>query len=157
MSIRRDSFEEMDRLFEQMRRSMMRGMAPMGYDFDVEYDADPSAFSTRTHMGSRRDINLTLEEADEGYVVIADLPGFETEEIDLRLDGETLIIAAEHDVEEESEGMHRASRRSIHERMRVPGDVVEDEISATYRNGVLEVTLPVREEPRDEGRSIDIN
>jgi HSP20 family protein len=134
-------FDEMEQMFDQMRRSM-GGMRPSfgidGYDFDT-------------------DSNLTLERTDDGYVVLADLPGFEKEEIDLRFDDGILSISASHEVSGEGMGAHYSRSRRVSDSIRVPGDILVEDIDATYRNGVLEVHLPVEGEMEDDSHRIDID
>jgi HSP20 family protein len=48
----------------------------------------------------RGHIHLTVEESADGYVVLADLPGFERDEIDLRFADGVLTIEAEYTAEE---------------------------------------------------------
>ncbi|WP_435194015.1 Hsp20/alpha crystallin family protein [Natronomonas sp. EA1] len=127
-------FDEMDRMFGQMRRPMWS--RPEWGVRGEEFGSD----------------NLRLETTKEGYVVIADLPGFEKEEIDLRFDEGVLSINASHEVAEDNS----MRSRHVHESISVPGSVLEDEISATYRNGVLEVTLPTEEDVTEESHRIDI-
>ena len=169
MDTRRDPFEEMERLFEQMRRSMMLPARSARYDDDRWTDEDrtdegfrmdfdfgiDSPF--RRRMGEYgEDVNLTVERGEDAHVVLADLPGFETGEIDLRFDDGRLTILAESDVDEEHEGMRSRRRRSVRESVRVPGDVIVEDIEATYRNGVLEISLPLAGESEDSHR-IDIS
>lgn len=149
MAIRRQPFEEMDRLFDQMRRSMVTGM-PFWYPTNEEHEYG------RERGLTGDDSNLSLEPTDDGYVVLADLPGFETEEIDLRFHDGMLTVVAEHEVTEEGGSMQSRRSRRVHERIHVPGDVTEDGISASYRNGVLEVHLPTVGDAEDEGVHIDI-
>ncbi|WP_254837569.1 Hsp20/alpha crystallin family protein [Natronomonas marina] len=87
-----------------------------------------------------------LYEEDGEFVLSIDAPGFEREDIDLTWDGGVLNVAAEH-VDED-----RGRKRTYHRRFRFPKDVETDAISASYTNGVLEVTLPIQEgiEPRGE-------
>lgn len=127
--MRRRSFDEMEQLFDRMRRSMLGG--PGGFGGDA---------------------NLSLEPTEGGYVVLADLPGFEREEIDLRFDDGELVVDAVHETTDDG---HARSRR-VHERLTVPATVLADAVEATYRNGVLEVFLPTEEEVDDVGHSIDI-
>ncbi|MEF8807152.1 Hsp20/alpha crystallin family protein [Natronomonas sp.] len=121
-------FDEMDRLFESMRRSMLGGSWMAG------------------------DTNLRLEATDDGYLVHADLPGFESDELDVRFDDGVLTIDAVHEVEDDD----RSRSRRIHESVRVGADVHIEEIEAEYHNGVLEVRLPV-DEAHDGGHRIDVN
>ncbi|WP_331235655.1 Hsp20/alpha crystallin family protein [Natronorarus salvus] len=150
--MRRDPFDEMDRMFEQMRRMMASGYPrAMGWGGD-DARSDLPALGGFAEQG----LNASIESDDEGYLVYADVPGFEKEELSLRFDGGILTIEAAHEEGEESEtGVHHRSRH-VHETLSVPGDVLEEEISATYRNGVLEVRLPTADEADESGRTIDI-
>lgn len=136
----------MDRWFDQMRR------ATVG---DGSWHGSPALPAT----GRGIDANVSLDPVDDGYVVLADLPGFDRDEIDLRFDDGTLLIAATHEVAEERNGpegqtaMHR--QRHVEERIHVPGAVSGDDMSATYRNGVLEVYLPGDDGDRT-GTAIDV-
>ncbi len=144
--MRMTPFDEMDRLFEQMRRSMLNA------GFDV---------AASVGLGAT---NLHLEAEDDAFVVRVDLPGFDRDEIDLRFDEDDgeLTIAAEHVTESGGEQVVSARSRRVHDRVRIPGTVLVDEIEASYRNGVLEVRLPTEEttedaDEDDEGRHrIDI-
>lgn len=142
MSIRRDPFEEMNRLFDQMRRSMSgMGMGPGRIESNRPVEGgDGLPVGGSDWMGGGT--NLTTKATDEGYVVLADLPGFDRDEIDLRFDDGTLSIVAEHGDSVESDGSFARRRRSVRETVRVPGTVPAEAIEAVYRNGVLEITLP---------------
>ena len=136
MALRANPFEEMERMMEQMRQS---------------------AFGDLSRASGS---NVTLETDEEGYVVLADLPGFEKEELDLRYEDGLLTIRAEHEVEDEYEAAgartKSARHRQVHERVRVPAEIHEDEITASYRNGVLEVHLPTVEDVDDGEHVIDV-
>jgi HSP20 family protein len=133
-----------------MNRTFRNMFDEFGAGFGRDYDGEG-------RMG-RRDIHLSIEEADGGDVVVADLPGFEKEEIDLRFDDGYLTIEAEHEVSEGSDTMHYTRSRSAFERVRLPeGDVVVEDIEAEYHNGVLEIHVPMAEPMDDEGHRIDID
>ena len=87
-----------------------------------------------------------LYEEDDAFVLSIDAPGFDREEIDLTWDRGVLNVAAEH-VDDD-----RNRKRTYHRRFRFPKDVDVDAVAASYTNGVLEVTLPIRDtiEPRGE-------
>lgn len=141
-----DPFERMERLFDQMRRSAMEPWGGHTWPGARASHGMP-AFGG---VGSR-DAAVTLEERDGEYVVLADLPGFERDDIDLRYDDGVLAIDGSTEVTEDE----TYRRRTVSESVRIPGDVVADEVRATYRNGVLEVTLPVEADSTDEYR-IDV-
>ena len=125
-------FDEMERMFEEMQgmfEGMRRGRGSFGAG-----------------------IALDVSRHDDEYLVVADLPGFEKEEIALTVDDGVLHIDAAHVVESEE----RSRSRTVHERVTLPGDVDADSdaFSASYRNGVLEIHLPASE--GSEGHRIDI-
>lgn len=147
-----DPFEQMEEMFEQMRRAAFGSWADQGRRFPNGFERfGPGRPQLALPDQRTRDAGVTLEKSDDGYVVFADLPGFEREEIDLTFDHGVLTIDGTHEVTDDEE----YRQRTVSESVRIPGEVVMDEVTATYQNGVLEVTLPVEEESRDEYR-IDI-
>lgn len=143
-----DPFEQMDRMVAQMRRGLWTGSVHQHAD---EADSRPPTPLPSSDTGSRRsDHALTLEQSAGGFVVFADLPGFETDEIELTFAGGVLSIEGTQDVTDETRSRHR----TVHESVRIPGEVLVDEISAHYRNGVLEVTLPA--DDGDSKHRIDV-
>jgi HSP20 family protein len=153
MAIRRYPFDEMDRMFEQMRRSMQGGFGGSGdRDFGM-----PGFGRFADEGGDMGDLNLSLETDEAGFVVLADLPGFEKEEIDLRFHDGTLFIGGRHEMRTADEGSASVRSRRVSESIAVPGEVLEDEITASYRNGVLEVHLPTVEDVERDGTSIHID
>jgi len=126
-------FDEMNRLFDEMRHATGEGRFEAGY---------------RTPG-----VPIRTETDEEGYLVHADLPGFERSEIDLRFDEGVLSIDATHERGEESERWSR----SVHEELRIPGDVDAEGIEASYHNGVLEIRLPAENADEDGGHRIEID
>ncbi|WP_152436387.1 Hsp20/alpha crystallin family protein [Halosimplex carlsbadense] len=153
-----DPFSEMDRLFEQMRRNMHAAWnSPIGsWDersarpaFGAERPgSEGDEMTTRSDYG---DVSLRFERTDDELVVIGDLPGFDREEIDVQFDDGHLSIEAVHEVE--SDDHYRT--RQVSERVRVADDVVADDASATYSNGVLELRLPFADHG-DDATAIDV-
>jgi HSP20 family protein len=105
-------------------------------------------------------VRIDLEDADGEFVLTAELPGFEKEDIDVRVTDRTLRLEAEREkTDEETDGeyIRRERRRASAVRsVSLPEAVETDDISATYNNGVLTVRLPKRE-PIDEGTEIEID
>ncbi|AGB36903.1 Hsp20/alpha crystallin family protein [Natronococcus occultus] len=100
-------------------------------------------------FGDRGSDDYELYEEDDKFVLTIDMPGFEHEEIDLAWDDGVLNVAAEH-VDED-----RGRKKTYHRRFRFPKTVDDDEISAEYTNGVLEVTLPTAA-PDTRGKEIPL-
>ena len=107
----------------------------------------PSQLFGEGYTGSS---DYDLYEEDDEFVLSIDVPGFDREEIDLTWDTGVLNVAAEH-VDED-----RGRKRTFHRRFRFPKDVDTEAISASYSNGVLEVTVPIREDVELRGEQIPI-
>jgi HSP20 family protein len=109
--------------------------------------------------GAGRSVPLDVRETDDAVVVVADLPGYEEDDIDVRLHERRLELRAERSTESETsneryvrrERHHEAVSRTVH----LPTDVVAGEASASYENGVLTVTLPTSAD-EDEGHHIEV-
>jgi HSP20 family protein len=91
-----------------------------------------------------------LYEEDDEFVLSVEAPGFEAEEFDVAWDDGVLNVAAEH-VDED-----RGRRRTYHRRFRFPKTVADEDIAAQYRNGVLEVRLPLEVDATATGRTIPV-
>jgi HSP20 family protein len=103
---------------------------------------------------------VDVVEHDDEIVVLADLPGYETADIDVQLhDDDRLEITANRTTETEtSEGtVHRRERRqrTISRTVSLPSPVDPEGTEAAYTNGVLTVRLPKRSV--GSGTSIDVS
>lgn len=138
--MRRNPFEDLEEMLDRLSEQ---------FDGGVGTDGLPVPSSVAVDV---------VDRVDE-YVVTADLPGFETENIDLTLADGTLRLEAEDVDEDETLDEHYIRRertqRSISRRVRLPEPVDEEAVSAGYNNGVLTVTLPKLEEG-DDSKQIDI-
>ena len=108
-----------------------------------------SGFPSRLFATGREDYELY--EQDDAFVLSVEMPGFDREEITVSWDAGVLNIAAEHEDEA------RNKRKTYHRRFRFPKDVDDEDISASYRNGILEVELPVTTGATVSGTEIPIS
>lgn len=92
---------------------------------------------------------VDVVEEDGKIVVRADVPGIKTEDVKIEVEDSTLTISAVHEEssEEKGERFTRRERRrgSFRRSMPLPEGVRIDDIVATTKDGVLEVTIPVTE------------
>lgn len=111
--------------------------------------------------GINRFDNFSTDVIDRGdsYLLQAELPGFQKEDITIDLDKEILTITASHKEEKnESKGNYVRQERRYNSYCRsfhVPGIRTKD-IVAEYKSGVLEVTLPKEQAVIDEPKRIEI-
>ncbi|KXG75478.1 Hsp20/alpha crystallin family protein [Thermotalea metallivorans] len=90
-------------------------------------------------------IKVDVKENDKNFVVEAEIPGVNKDQIHLDYNNEYLTISVEdnQEIREERENYIRRERRSGRmSRSLYVGNIDEDQISAKYVNGVLTVTLP---------------
>ncbi|MBF6438661.1 Hsp20/alpha crystallin family protein [Nocardia cyriacigeorgica] len=100
---------------------------------------------------------MDLFKAGDHYVLNADLPGVDPGSVDVSVDNGTLTLRAQRTAPSEEGVQWIASERfsGTYMRQLSLGDNVDtDNISATYNNGVLSVTLPIAE--RAKPRRIEI-
>lgn len=131
----------MERLFDQMRNDMLGSWNTPALGDETGFEGEGGW-----------DAGVSIEETDDGFVVLADLPGFERDELSLRLHDDRLHLSGEHEV---GDGMGYRSR-TVTESITLPAHVDPEDASATYRNGVLEVRFTVDEDDEIAGSAIDI-
>ena len=101
-------------------------------------------------------------EKDGNYVLQAELPGFKKEEIHIDLKNDVLTISAEHSDETKEEDkntkyLRRERKYTSYSRSFRVRNVLPEDISATYTDGVLEVTMPKRDAlPESAAKQIEI-
>jgi HSP20 family protein len=140
-----DVFRDFDEMFDEMFREMQMG-APdearqggpffYGFSWSRRGDEEPEVREfgnirpgrDTIQIGERRPL-IDVFDAGEAVQVVAEMPGIEKSDVELSVEGRSLEIKAA-----------RGDRR-YHETVDLPADVDEDSAKASYRNGVLEVTL----------------
>jgi HSP20 family protein len=119
--------KEVDQLFDQFIGGWARQMInrPFGWDLDVQ--------------------------EEEGSIKIrAEAPGFEPDDFDIQVRGDSLVLCACHQSETGETGGegHEWSRREFFRTIPLPAGADAEHVDATYRNGILNVHVPLTEEHR---------
>ena len=90
--------------------------------------------------------DLDVSETKDAMVVRADVPGTESKDIQVSLQEQLLTIKGERgdDEREKDERHHRVERHygAFMRAVRMPAPVDAAKVSATFKNGVLTITLP---------------
>lgn len=127
-------------------RRLQERMENMFRDLEQEFTADTGR------------VPVDVQEENGTVIVRADLPGVETDRIDLTVDADAVTIAAEDEQEiaEEQENFYRRERsaRRFRRTVTLPARVDPDTADATYENGVLTVRMEKSES--GSGREVDI-
>jgi HSP20 family protein len=126
---RDDPFDEFFEEIERMMNEMMGGNA----QFHFEHNRG----DTGQQGGS---VHFDVHQQEDTVRIVADIPGVIKDDIDLKCDGTTLHLDAD------------GGERTYRERIDLPVAVDEHSASATYNNGILEVTF----DSADDSTSIDL-
>ncbi len=124
-------------------------MKPQPFTRDVDRLFD--AFFGADRDQSRRWVPpVDLVEAEDHFVLKADLPGLSEQDVSIEVQDGTLTISGERKDEHESRerGWYRIERSfgSFSRSLTLPDGVDSDAITARFENGVLEVSIPKPEE-----------
>lgn len=160
--------EEFDRMFREMERMMERTFRDFpynelqpgksfvhGFNIHIGPDGKPrirefgnrptqSPSGTRQLSDEREPLTDVIE-TDEDVAVTVEIPGVDKQDIDLHVTNDTLEIKV------------NSPKRKYHRKVELPCDVVPDSTQATYKNGVLDVSMKRREKHSDdEGYKVNI-
>jgi len=95
---------------------------------------------------------VNVMENSDAYVVQAELPGINKNDVKITMRDDVLTIKGEkkHEKEEKDHNYHRVERSygSFERSFSLPAGVKSDKIDAAYKDGVLTVTLPKAEEAK---------
>ena len=104
--------------------------------------------------------SLDVAETKNDLVVKAEVPGMDAKNIDISISDGVLTIKGEKKEErEEKEADYHLVERSygaFTRSIRLPAEVHGDKINATYKNGVLKITLPKSEEAKKKEIKIKV-
>jgi len=137
-SVMRRMMEDMDRLFSSFTSSPEQERQ-QGLQRGGERGLQPL---TRGLWAPQ----VEVFERGNNIVVRAELPGLSREDVDVEVDDDMLVIRGErhNDVQDEHDGYYRSERSygSFYRALPLPEGVEANACNATFKDGVLEVTLP---------------
>ena len=101
-----------------------------------------------------------IVEKDGNIIVKTELPAVKKEDIDLKFENEYLTIKGvkKSEINEEEKGKHYLERiyGEFSRSFKINKEVDAEKISATLKDGVLSVTLPMTDPPEPEAKHIQI-
>ncbi|MDR1232576.1 MAG: Hsp20/alpha crystallin family protein [Spirochaetaceae bacterium] len=103
---------------------------------------------------------VDVEETDKSYVLEAELPGFAMEDVSVNLDGGTVTIESKKDEtveKEDKKNLVLCERRSrmFSRSFKLPENADPDAISASFKNGLLTLTIGKRTEAQKKTIQIE--
>lgn len=131
--------EDMDRLMESFMRPLAAPLWPI-----MEVAAPP----------------VDVYEKDGKVIVKAELPGLKKDDIEITATEDSISLRGEFKREEEvkKEGFFRCERREgkFFRTIPMPAAIKPDQVKATFKDGILEITAPEVEEARSKERKVPI-
>lgn len=95
---------------------------------------------------------LDVEETEDHFTLHIELPGVNPDDVDVSFEENVLTVEGERKFYEqgEAEGFRRVERHfgRFHRAVRLPDRVDADKIDASYRDGLLTITVPKAEESK---------
>jgi HSP20 family protein len=143
---------EMDRVFDDFGRGFWQ-LPTRRSVFDIEPMWQPEA----TWEASPA---VDIAESEKAYELTAELPGMDEKNIEVKVANGNLIIKGEkqEDKEEKKKDYYMRERSfgSFERRFEIPESVDADKIDASFKKGVLTLTLPKKLEAQKPAKKIEV-
>lgn len=136
--------EQIDDLFDQAFR---------GYGF-------PSLFENQLGNQEFFKPSLDIKEGPKAYTITVEMPGVDKKDVDVEVEGNALIIRGEKRQEDkkDEEQYHYVERSygSFQRMLAIPEDADAAGVDASFRDGVLTVTLPRKKEAASNSKKVEV-
>jgi HSP20 family protein len=103
---------------------------------------------------------VDIYETADSIVLKAELPGVDPKDVDVRIEENRLYLKGERRFEKEvkEENYHRVERSygSFARSFALPNSIAADKVTAEYKDGVLSLTLPKREEAKPKAIKVEV-
>ena len=133
--------DRMNRLFEDATQRRNQPDAGAGDEFE-RADWTPAS---------------DIYETDSGYMIAIDLPGIDREALEIDIDDNRLVVKGTRAIAESRASRAERPRGKFLRTYSVPGSVEQGKIAAEYKDGVLQISLPKRNEQKPKKIDIKIS
>ncbi len=119
-------------------------------------------FFDDSFMSDYKLMKTDIKEHDKNYELIIDLPGFDKKDINIYVENGYLNINAKTNSSNENEEKGKYLRRERYEgefsrSFFIGEEISDDEINASFKNGILSIFVPKFEKKVENKKYIDIN
>ncbi|GIX40353.1 MAG: heat-shock protein Hsp20 [Leptospiraceae bacterium] len=145
--------KDIEQYLVQMQRDMEKMFTDLRRGFDLQVE-EASKFIQKFIPS----INVTEDE--DKITIKVELPGVEPKDVNLTIENDTLVIEGEKKEEKQSEQEKVKILESAYGHFKrviaLPETIDANKIEATYKNGVLTIVLPKKEEAKKPKQKIEI-
>lgn len=104
--------------------------------------------------------SFDVSETDKELQIVADIPGYDSENVRVNLENSVLTIEGkmEEQKEEKDKKWYRkeASHGSFYQQVTLPQGIDEKNVKCRMKNGKLTITVPKTQESKPQGRTLTI-
>lgn len=140
-----------------MRSALLSGVSPFASLLQLQDALEsslrtPSGWFSSSLVGRGAFPPANVLRDERGCVVRLEVPGLEPESISIQSQGQTLTISGKRDNEGAPGTLHRNERWSgeFKRSLQLPRDLHPSAATAEYRNGVLSIRVPLREDAKPQ-------
>lgn len=131
------------------------------YDYKNPMDELIRNFLENQEIDNSKECNVpkaNILEKDEQYEIEIAVPGLKKKDIQINVEDDVLTIKSEEKKDEEVEfTMKEFDRGNIERSFYLPEDIYQEDISASFENGILTIALPKKEEAKAGKKDIAIS
>ena len=136
--------------------SLVRFTKQMPSVFDRFFDCDLMDWSNNVNTTLP---SVNIKETKEGFEVKVAAPGFDKNDFKLELNHDVLTISSEKQAENETKEGEQYTRReycysSFKRSFVLPDSADAEKINAEYKNGILDITIPKKEEAKPKDKRV---
>jgi HSP20 family protein len=131
----------------------------LGSDFGFE-KATRKFYNRERKSGNRFPVRMDMVKEKDAFKILVELPGMEKDKIKIMAEGGLLTISGDRarETDKKNESLHSERfHGSFSRSFKLPETVKISGISADYKNGLLEVTLPLKEEKKPKQIEVQVN
>jgi HSP20 family protein len=144
-----------------VRWEPFRDLVTAQRDFDRLFRGAFSAQSGETELSTRSWAPpVDIYETEDAIVLKAELPGVDPKDVEVRVEDNTLYLKGERKFEKEvkEQNYHRVERSygSFARSFSLPNSISTDQVKAEFKDGLLTLTMPKREEAKPKTIKIDV-
>ena len=139
--------------------SLQREMSSLFDDFFRDFDGS-SNLPLRAGSFAEFSPKVDVNESDKTIEITAEVPGMDEKDVKVTLKDDILTIEGEKNQEKEEKERDyyhlERSYGSFQRSLRIPCEIESDKVSASFKKGVLKVTLPKSAKAQEKARKIEV-
>lgn len=146
-----------------MRRDMVRSSVPTAGPWNDDFQRIVRTFfgDAEATLDGTFSPSLDVEETEDGFTLHVELPGVSAEQVDVSIEENVLTVSGKRDfyADKSTETFRRVERRfgTFHRAVRLPDRVDPEGIKASFKDGLLTISVPKAESAKPRRIQVSTN